>query len=587
MTELSFRIIFVPEENLDPLEKDEFISEVKAAVKNCGLSHISIHYSQVKKTEDEDYPEIEELKFEIKGNMFEPVENKVLLYENFCLKYFNNYLCGDYSLPPSYIELYSNDSFINSNYAYHKLSYQNISFGVLPHNGTFYQFEKLIGSGYYKNMITFYHDTRNVVIEFEEFEINFSYQNIRKNFVNIERYPLQIYFDLFNPPIIYRTEIRNGRKDKYRNLNLELPEDVCEFSHPPELKTDVLGRANVLRVSFHDSEDVQKVLARIHYQCSEKSVYYSCITVTQKLKPSDPFIRATMDFGCTYLITAILRRNFVFLLQASNIKKCLKRLYDLSQVNANALEKALTAVLLAVNSGKILNFWNALVSQYIYYLSNKDEINFKDYVLPSNCSMIRSITLTPTKQLLWPEEVMVSNRVLRHFDAKYAIRVSFREDNMSKFSLNALNADIGVMDSCIKKRLSKGIRIGSRTYKFLAWSNSQIRDHGFWMYARDENGQTATDIREWMGDFSHINSVPKYMARMGQCFSQTEDTLSVPLEPHLIRTEYDIERGFDLANWKPYCFSDGIGRISVKLASKVSVKLFSVLFNCVSIQFVF
>lgn len=73
-----------------------------------------------------------------------------------------------------------------------------------------------------------------------------------------------------------------------------------------------------------------------------------------------------------------------------------------------------------------------------------------------------------------------------------------------------------------------------------------------------------------MGDFSHIHSVPKYMARMGQCFSQTEDAVSVPLDEAHVRTENDIEGGRDRTG-KPYCFSDGVGKISSKLAKEVSM----------------
>ncbi|GIY55551.1 probable RNA-dependent RNA polymerase 2 [Caerostris extrusa] len=71
-----------------------------------------------------------------------------------------------------------------------------------------------------------------------------------------------------------------------------------------------------------------------------------------------------------------------------------------------------------------------------------------------------------------------------------------------------------------------------------------------------------------MGDFSHIHSVPKYMARMGQCFSQTEDTVSVPLDQRHVKTENDIEGGSDI-DGKKYCFSDGVGKISVSLAKRV------------------
>lgn len=38
--------------------------------------------------------------------------------------------------------------------------------------------------------------------------------------------------------------------------------------------------------------------------------------------------------------------------------------------------------------------------------------------------------------------------------------------------------------------MKSGIQIGNRNYEFLTWSNSQIRDHGIWMYVSDSKGKT-------------------------------------------------------------------------------------------------
>ncbi len=106
------------------------------------------------------------------------------------------------------------------------------------------------------------------------------------------------------------------------------------------------------------------------------------------------------------------------------------------------------------------------------------------------------------------------------------------------------------IDDC----LLRGIFIIGRYYEFLGWSNSQMRDHCVWMYAKDRDGVTAEHIRQSAGDFSRIKSVSKYCARFGQCFTQTEESVQITTGDR-VRFEDDIKHN-------GYCFSDGIGLIS-------------------------
>lgn len=560
MSDLNLRIIVVPSTSINLNEKEQLLSRIKSILIFCELEVISINYAQVRKSEDEDYPELEELSIQVQARPgWYYSRKKVEQYKTFCIRWSQHF----YSLPCSYVVLYGNDCFVRPKRTHHKVLYDKLSFGVLPHNGSFHEYVSLKPS---VSTVDFYHDIRNVLIHYGQYEMSFSYDNIRNVFINIQDKPCEIFFDLFNPPIIFRVETKQHYTLKHRNLNLQ----TSSILDTGGIDTDILGRANVLHLILRAQEPTEEIIAGIHYHCSEKSIHYSLISSAKKAKPHDPVIEH-MHFGCTYLITAIFKRNFVTISQCNSVYDNLSKLNSLSKKNPECLEKALTAVLSAVDTGKILNFWHAIDDQYYYYTTNNDEINFKDYIVPPKCCMIRRIMLTPTRQLLWSPEIMYGNRVLRNFDSEYSLRVSFRDDNMSKLSFNAMYADDGVLDSAITRPMTRSIHIGSRQYDFLAWSNSQIRDHGVWMYARDSKGKTAVDIRKWMGDFSHIRNVPKYMARMGQCFSQTEDALSVPLDLQHVRTVDDIEGGYDPVNHKPYCFTDGVGKISSELSSKVSI----------------
>ena len=53
----------------------------------------------------------------------------------------------------------------------------------------------------------------------------------------------------------------------------------------------------------------------------------------------------------------------------------------------------------------------------------------------------------------------------------------------------------------------------------------QVREQAAWFWAAPEGGPTADGIRAWMGNLGSIRCVAKYIARMGQCFSTTYDTL--------------------------------------------------------------
>jgi hypothetical protein len=86
-----------------------------------------------------------------------------------------------------------------------------------------------------------------------------------------------------------------------------------------------------------------------------------------------------------------------------------------------------------------------------------------------------------------------------------------------------------IVDEMVRRGLQTGVDVAGRHYEFLAWSNSQLRDHGCFMYTTASYTDLKTgevheaniaDIRRWMGDFTASKNVPKLMSRMGQCFTQ-------------------------------------------------------------------
>ena len=70
-----------------------------------------------------------------------------------------------------------------------------------------------------------------------------------------------------------------------------------------------------------------------------------------------------------------------------------------------------------------------------------------------------------------------------------------------------------------------------------------------------------------MGDFHEIRNVAKYAARLGQSFGSSRETVSISRQE--VENILDVEV---VRNGIPYCFSEGIGKISAELAREVATK---------------
>ncbi|GAV63008.1 RdRP domain-containing protein [Cephalotus follicularis] len=186
--------------------------------------------------------------------------------------------------------------------------------------------------------------------------------------------------------------------------------------------------------------------------------------------------------------------------------------------------------------------------------------------------------VTPSKIYCLGPELETSNYVVKHF-AEYAsdfIRVTFVEEDWSKLPANAICTSIqrGTFSKPFRTEiyhrilsvLRNGIVIGPKRYEFLAFSASQLRSNSVWMFASNDKVK-AEEIREWMGCFNNIRSVAKCAARMGQLFSSSKQTMVVPVQDVEIIPDIEVTSdGFD------YCFSDGIGKISLSFARQVAEK---------------
>ncbi|CAN0335609.1 unnamed protein product, partial [Ascophyllum nodosum] len=202
--------------------------------------------------------------------------------------------------------------------------------------------------------------------------------------------------------------------------------------------------------------------------------------------------------------------------------------------------------------------------------------------------MIGRVSVTPLREVCQPPEKEMSNGVTRHF-AQYAdrfIRVNFVDENLGRLPMPLLPEKLIRTKTCVRDSCGNDRHLLSTILRRLTlnmWGLSpmpspsparvyQLRQHSCWFYAgpgADELGRpdregyfpAAANIREWIGDLSHINVVGKYAARLGQSLSSTTSTATVPHHRKALIDDKDSG---------PYMFTDGCGLMSNELARRVA-----------------
>ena len=170
---------------------------------------------------------------------------------------------------------------------------------------------------------------------------------------------------------------------------------------------------------------------------------------------------------------------------------------------------------------------------------------------------VRRLLLTPTTVRALPAEYIVGNRVVREFGVDRFMRVVLRDDDMELLSGSAYSLEEPL--KVVTTFLRNDLEIGNRLYHLLGCSNSQVREHEFWMYASDGR-HTVDSIRRWMGDLCDERCVATYVSRLGQFFSASKKAVNV--DERFKQLIPDVERD-------RYCFTDGVGMISSSLSQKV------------------
>lgn len=171
------------------------------------------------------------------------------------------------------------------------------------------------------------------------------------------------------------------------------------------------------------------------------------------------------------------------------------------------------------------------------------------------------LTITPLRMWCDGPVAEISNRVLRNFPEHKDrfIRVSFKDED-GKSSIRA--AGRSLIRDRVLRILESGftLPIMGLRYSWLVFSSGQLRNHKTWFFAENE-ALSCSRLRSWMGRFDGIYNVALFSSRLGQALSSTYPTIE--MKPDEERRMPDVKRN-------GYCFSDGVGTVSMEMAKDIA-----------------
>ncbi|XP_077503516.1 uncharacterized protein LOC144113972 [Amblyomma americanum] len=345
-----------------------------------------------------------------------------------------------------------------------------------------------------------------------------------------------------------------------------------------------IGGSSVVKLTLRNKLKARQAISRLSARCKPETTFQYSPMLTEKVgaqlreikKRCDGKIKPNLCFPTCYALSSVLQQGHngfaqMALLARDKLEEFEEELIRLRHTSGPALELALYAIRSAIEEHEIVDIISCLPKLFAKFCTPATALP----KTPAGTCLVRRCIVTPSKVILLPPQIHCENRILRKFDPEFSLRVSFRDDNMQNLSYSLMSGHCRHMavERVVASTLRDGLIAGNRQFRLLATSCSQLRDHGAWLYATDAKGYSSDMIRYWMGDFSGIASTAKKMARMGQCFSSTEESVQVPLLSNSVHEVPDILGGKHPVTDEHYIFSDGIGMISPELLKEVTDKI--------------
>jgi hypothetical protein len=203
-----------------------------------------------------------------------------------------------------------------------------------------------------------------------------------------------------------------------------------------------------------------------------------------------------------------------------------------------------------------------LADSYDYYAPDNPYEIVKRY---QHINLVHRVVITPTGVYLEGPDPEPTNRVLRRYanHTDHFIRVVLTDEDGGSVRYDPRASQKAVYDGRFRALLDQRILIAGRGFDFFGFANSALRAHSCWFMAPLVDGGTlflASMVLKALGDFEKIRVPAKCAARIGQNFTDTNDT--VDLLPESVGELPIVQRnGYD--------FGDGVGTISKDVLVKV------------------
>uniref|UniRef100_A0A1I7ULC3 RNA-directed RNA polymerase n=1 Tax=Caenorhabditis tropicalis TaxID=1561998 RepID=A0A1I7ULC3_9PELO len=335
---------------------------------------------------------------------------------------------------------------------------------------------------------------------------------------------------------------------------------------------------------YYTEQDYQRFLKEI-FPIRSQSTYRVADRINER------------KFAYTYLIEALFSRGAVVKDQLllfpqrwygflqiirEHVNDDLSSVYESHNLCESALEDLLNHVDNQPRIGDLLSVFKRLCERR---KESKESNQITTEEWDEGYRRVRKVIFTPTRKIYLAPEKIVANRAITgaDHDGTRIIRTTFRDDNLGKMRYNLLR---DLLKNYVLLRLHKGFCIMGRFFGYLASSNSQMRDGGAYFMERfnkrqlEELGKVGEEApfifkpkiisyRKKLGKFEYTGSIPKAMARLGQCFTQARACTGVEIGLQDYKMIPDAIGGKSL-NGSPYMYTDGVGLISAELARQIS-----------------
>ncbi|KAF7311432.1 RNA-dependent RNA polymerase [Mycena kentingensis (nom. inval.)] len=423
-----------------------------------------------------------------------------------------------------------------------------------------------------------------------------TFQSIAKLAIGYDPQPY-ICFDTLTPPILdeiefHRTLSGDARLDEQPKKRIVRLEPEHERISPYAQQVRIILYNDPQRTSISDFQQLcidagisKSIIIRMQTRMATSRNQYKMIETpiessrmgffaAKRLKKLETLFRE-MEWSVVFQMEALLRNG---LLNTDELDSFIPQIQSLAKNKGAAftghfLQEFRAAVAMkSMEESPAECFERVLTPFVVHQLSLRDNA--------FNCC---HITVTPTRMILDGPCPVQSNRVIRQYEnhKDNFVRVDFRdEDKLPYYWARDVDGKTFVKER-VGGILKKGLKIGGRTFEFLAYSTSALREHAVWFMfpfnLKDATGTVVNvnsdSIRRSLGNFAGtplLRCPSKYAARLAQAFTATDRSVEIELDkweevPDIIVAGHEDDEK-PAAN---YVHTDGAGTISRELAEEI------------------